>query len=504
MSRHVGSGRIALRVYTAWTAAGSRWQALSYDELHALASLRAASWAAQGVSPGAVVCIVLPFGVECVVSLLAALRLGACPSLLEPGGPDYLVRRLDALAPQHVVTEPIHIPTLGPFADRVLGTCPGGHVPRADSHWYRPDERCAALFSPLRRAPHVPVPVRAEALYLGALRDGAVTLALRPGDHLAAPGFDTLQHQPALLFSALLMGATYVHLAADEVLRDPLVLEAFALRSVGLGAVVAGALLRTRAIHQPRWAHVFRNPEEPTDWESWRALIETVGLGDTPMANVLIEAASGGALLCSPHRPGKAHLATLMNVVPAAGRPWRLLDFTGSGQPAVGDVGVFATDDAPTEPRHIVLARRHGGEYLYGGTTEPRRSGRTYPVAEVLAALADCPFLQGTDVVAVPAGGPTVEYRFVLLGFTGPEPQAQFDAMLAPRLEELRRVLCTRLMADFLPDVIELFPCAARETDGQLDRAWCQSQYLGGSLYAKVRTPVFQRLTALRGALLHT
>jgi hypothetical protein len=506
--RHLGLARTALQVHAPRAPEGQRWQALSYDELHAQCTLRAAAWAAQGVEPGATVCVVLPFGAECVVAILAALRLGACVSLLEPGGPDLLARRLGALAPRHIVTDPFHLRALGPFAELALGTGPGAPHFGAQSRVFRPGEACAALFSPLRRPPHVPVRLRCDELFLGALRDGALTFALRPGDHLAAPGFDVLQHQPALVFAALVMGATFVHIAAEEALRDPGLLERFPLRGVGLSAGMCDVLRRTRAVDRPRWAHVFRNPEEPTDWESWRGMIDVVGLADTPMSNVVIEAAAGGALLCSPRRPGQAHLGALMNVAPAAGRPWTLLDFTGSGQAAVGDVGVFAPlaeidggeDGDPIDP-HIVLGRRHGGEYLYGGATEPRRSGRVYPVAEVLAALEDCPFLRGASFVIAPAGGPTLEHRFVLLGFTGDEPIAASEALRGPRVEELQRVLRTRLSADHLPDRIALFPGFARLADGAVDHGWCQSQFNSGALYARARTPAFQRLTALRGAL---
>lgn len=508
VARHLGRGRTALQVHAPLAPEGQRWQALTFDELHMHCTVRAAAWAAQGVEPGAIVCVVQPFGAECVISLLTALRLGTCVSLLAPGGPEFLARRLDALAPRHIATDSFYMSVLGPHAELALGTADGAPLAVAGSHCYRPGEACAALFSPLRRTSPAPVPLRADELLLGALRDGALTFALRPGDHLAAPDFDTHQHQPALLFAALVSGATFVHIEADEALAGPRLLERSPLRSVGLSARMCDVLLRTRAVTRPRWSHVFRNPEEPTDWESWRALIDLLGLEETPMSNVVLEAAAGGALLCSPRRPGKAHLAALMNVVPAAGRPWTLLDFTGSGQAAVGDVGVFAplaeldgeADADPIDP-YIVLGRRHDHEFLYGGATEPRRSGRVYPVDEVLETLADCPFLRGASFVVVPSGGPTLEHRIVLLGFTGDELPAVFDPLRAPRSAELQRVIRTRLSPDHLPDRIELFPCFPRLADGKVDHGWCQSQFLGGSLHARVRTTVFQRLTALRGAV---
>jgi len=349
------------------------------------------------------------------------------------------------------------------------------------------------------------VPLPASLAYLGALRDGLITLALRAGDCIAAPGLSREQHQPALLFAALAAGATFVHIPPDDVLRDPGLLDAVPLECVGLDAATCEARLEARGGAVHRWRHVFRNPEEPTDWEGWRELVETRGLRDTAMSNIVFDAAAGGALLASPRRPGSRHLATLSNVVPAAGRAWALLDFTGTGQRSVGDSGVFAPmtgepgKEAPAEPQYIALGRRRGGEYLYGGTVEPRRSGRVYPADEVLAALEDCPFLAGASLASLPAGGPTLAWRFVLLGFCGHEPDARFDALREPRTEELRRMLATRLGEGFLPDAIELFPLLPRARDGAVDHAWCQVQYATGALFAKAKTPVFRRVAELRG-----
>lgn len=504
VERHIDAGLTALRWYDHRPGADHGWHALSFDELHVRCALRAASWTDHGVKPGAVVCVMLPFGVEAVVSVLAGLRLGACISLLEPWGPEYITHRLLALAPQHIATEPFYVPLLADQAALALpsdglGTRSGGY-----SHTYAPGELCALLLSPLRRPRPGAVPLSGDDALLGALRDGALTFALRPGDALAAPGFCGPQHQPALLLATLGAGATFVHVPAEDALRDPSLLDAHPLRSVGITSAMADVLLSPGRSTRHRWDHVFRNPEDPTDWEAWRDLVQTHDLERTAMSNVVIEAASGGALLCSPRRTGTQHLLHLMSVRPAAGRPWTLLDFSRTGQRSVGDVGVFAPmagepgKEAPVEPMYIALGRRRGGEYLYGGAVEPRRSGRVYPTPEVLAALADCPFLDGASVVAVAAGGPTLAQRFVLLAFVGAESDERFAALEPARKAELMRMLASRLHESMLPDHIELFPLHPRRQDGAIDHDWCQTQYTSGTLFHKARAPVFQRMAALR------
>lgn len=506
VARHVGSGRTALRCYrrAALSGVGS-FEELSFEDLHARCTYRASWWATQGVGPGSVVCVVLPFGVEWVVSLLSALRLGAVGSCLEPQGPAFVMTRLAALAPQHVATDPFIARELGEFAELVLPADALATTLETSSYTYPLNQICLHLFSPLRLKSDVPVPVKAREIYCGALRDSLSCLALRPGDHLAAPGFHVLQHQPALLFAALICGAAYTHLEEADVIGQPSLLDAVPLRTAGLTPRVRDAYLKAQRGRRPAWQHLVRNPEEACDWQAWHAFVEGCDLWQVPASNLVMEAASAGALLCSARRPGRAYLVHLQSVVPAPGRPWQLLDFTDSGQLAAADAGVYARlDDGkkpkPLQPQYLVLARR-GAEYLYGGALGPRRAGRVWPVPELLAVAAQAPFLDGAVVVPVASGGAASETRFVLVGFTGQEAGDAFDAALAWRRAELRRLLAAALGEELVPDRFELVPLFARKADGAVDLAWGQAQYLGGVLFRKAQAPLFQRLVALRRAV---
>lgn len=439
--------------------------------------------------------MVFPIGVEFAVSFFAALRIGAVVSWLDPKGPEFLAMRLAALAPAYIATTPFIAGQLGAFAERVIAPDAPAPVPDTFSYTYDPGAPCLQLWSPLHAAA---VSVSADAVSAGALRDATSCLGLRPGDALAAPGFHAMQHQPALLCAAWRVGAAYVHLDEADAVREPALLDQ-PLRTVGVSVRVRDAYVRARRGQRPPWAHIVRNPEEPCDWEAWRAFFEGCDLGDTLVSNLVIDAASAGALLCSPRRPARQALACLQNVVPAPGRAWQLLDFTRSGQPAVADVGVYAPldgedpDEGPIDPQYLVIARRDG-EYLYGGTLEPRRSGRLYPVDEVVAIAA--PLLDGAAVAVVTSGGAASEARFVLIGFTGGDPPHD------PLHDDLRARIVAGLGEDAAPDQIALFPLYARRapgaSDGPIDPAWAQAQYLTGALFRKARSPMFQRLAAMR------
>ena len=512
VARHLDGSRIALRCYERAALSGAgHWQELSFDDLHARCTYRASWWAAQGLGPGSPLCVVLPFGVEFAVSILAGLRLGAVVSWLEPQGPDFVLRRLATLAPKHIATEPFFARPLAAFAELVLPPDELAPLPETYSHTYAPGEVCLRLVSPLRAPPDLPVPVAAEAVYAGALRDGLACLALRPGDELAAPGFHALQHHPALLFAAWIVGAAYLHLREADAVHDPALLDATPLRTLGLTPPVRDAYLRARRGHRPAWAHVVRNPEAPCDWEAWRDFIEGCDLGEVAFSNLVVDAAAGGALLASARRPGTAYLAHLQDVIPAPGRRWQLLDFTRSGQPSAADAGVYAPlaplaplapggTPKPIEPQYLVLARK-GTEHLYGGTQEPRRCGRVFPVDEVLAVAARADFLVGAAIAPVVSGGSASETRFVLIGFTGDEPRAAFDAARPSREARLSALLAGALGADGIPDRIELFPLYPRHAGPAVDLEWCQAQYLGGSLFRKAQSTIFARLVALRRSI---
>jgi hypothetical protein len=265
---------------------------------------------------------------------------------------------------------------------------------------------------------------------------------------------------------------------------------------------VRDAYLETHRGQRPPWSHIVRNPEAACDWEAWRAFFDACDLADTAISNLVLDAASAGALLTSPRRPGKHALAYLQNVVPAPGRPWQLLDFTRSGQPAAGDAGVYAPleDGEPGDQPYLVVARR-GSEYLYAGTLSPRRCGRVFPVDAVLAVARRAPFLDGAAVTAVISGGSASEARFVLIGFTGDEAPGVHEAARERRCGELCARIAGALGDDAVPDAVALFPHYARRTEGEIDLAWAQAQYLSGALFRKAGVPVFRRLTALRHAV---
>lgn len=484
--RNATSDRLALRAYDK----RSGWQTLSYKQLHEQAARRATEWARQGVKAGAKVCLVYPVGSELLISLAAALGLGACISFLPPQGKRFITRRLATLAPEHIATEPHQVLLLQGFEKQVLQS--KGQAPAAfTSHTYKLGEPVGLLFSPLVEPAGTPALLLAEDAWRGALVDGMLTFGLGAGEHLAAPGSHPLQHLPAFLFTTLLRGATYLHLELSDVEANPALLTEHPVRALGVTPALRDVLLRART-QLKNVAHWFRNPEEPIDWVVWRSWVKQCGVAAVPSSNVLVDPAAGGAVLCSPRRVRDLHTET----PPAPGRRWALHDINQSGQAAPGDVGLFALVPHEERPPAYVVLTRSYGVYHYGGPRTARREGRVYPAAEVAEAVRELPFVRGAAVVPSPTGGVAGHYRYVLLVFTGAQPQ-----QVGSWLQEIRRALELQLGAEHLPDRTEFIPLYPRKVEGQVDEAWCRMQYLTGALHRKSADPLFQALTALRGHL---
>lgn len=484
--RHGNTDRVALRSYDR----RSGWQVLGYKQLHEQSLRRATEWARQGVKPGAKVCLVYSVGSELLVSLAAALGLGACISFLPPQGRRFIARRLAELKPDHIAAEPHQVLLLAGFEKKLLNS-QGQASPAFTSHTYKPGEPVGLLFSPLVEPPGALAPLLAEDAWRGAMVDGLLTFGLGSGEHLAAPGYHPLQHLPAFLFTTLLRGATYLHLELSDVEANPALITEHPVRALGVTPALRDALLRAR-ISLKNVAHWFRNPEEPIDWQAWRSWVKQCGLTTVPSSNVLVDAAAGGAVLASPRRVKDLHT----EAPPAPGRAWTLSDVNMSGQEAPGDLGVFTL--VPNEerpPAYLVLTRAYG-LYHYGGPRTARREGRVYPAAEVAEVVQELPFVRGACVVPAPTGGVAGHYRYVLLVFTGVQtPQTN------SWLQEIRRCIELQLGAEHMPDRTEFFPLYPRKAEGQVDEAWCQMQYLTGALHRKSSDPLFQSLTVLRGHL---
>jgi hypothetical protein len=363
VARHVTPGAIALSVLDT----RGEFRHLSFAELDGAASVCSAAWSSQGLEPGQVLALALPMGVTWLIAFAAALRLGLTVSCLGSFGEDALAHRLRALDPKRIVFDPDGAAPAAEFAERALQVVRsgGGHAP--PPHSYAPQQAFLKLFSPVRAPLLQPSLLCAETALLWALRDARFAYRIGSNEGLALPGFPLEQYQPAAILATLLAGARFVELQVSAAARAPTSLLQPFITSLGVSPALRDALRQAPAGPMPQLRAWFRAVDEPFDWPAWQDFVAKNGLERLAAANVLVDAASGGALLISARRPGLTQAFAL----PSPGVPFVLSDLSTELDSSSG-CGTFSSGVEP-DPKHpgwFLLVKR-SSEYLYGGSVLP-------------------------------------------------------------------------------------------------------------------------------------
>lgn len=498
----------------------SGWDALTYGALHERSSALLDKWRDAGVAEGERIALVYPSGAELLIALLTALRAGARALILPPQGAHFVTRRLRLFRPSRIATARRYLPllrtALAPeLAGRVLPESGPLHrlsaSARPDSYTYKPDEPALSLCTPLGDSPADAVDLSSRDALLAPLRDAALLLGLGPGVHFL-PGFaHAVQHQPALFFCCLVVGATYVHLPAehaDKLVSSP---PAFPVHVLGLGPRLRDELTASPRRELPDvrlWVTDLFSAQRGSAWTDF-ARKSTLGAGRIPGLVMHSSAAAGGALLISARLtdPPTRSIA----LWPAPGCAFRLEDPGRPGAATLATSGLFRPlHTSRTGDADLLLSAGAPPGYRFVGTTKPRRQLRTYPTEEIYAALAeleepegiDRPLIRGATLVAGRGDG---DGRFTLLVFTGPSQSAASPAAardiepLRHRLRErITQHLASRLGEEFVPDRIELCPVMPRLVQGAIDHAWYAAQHASGGLRRCAEERVFQLLQQLR------
>ncbi|MEW5804187.1 MAG: hypothetical protein AB1847_18990 [bacterium] len=513
ITRHQGMTTPAFR----WYDPVQGWQEISYGELGAAATKKAAFWINSQVEAGQHLCIMHPFGAKYVISLLAAWKIGLVISSLPPQGNRFWQRRLEALNPDHIVSEEIFSPFLQPWQERLLPEVPeiaevsgmssaksGMATGRAISATFPAGAVIALCFDPSSQTPHIPVELTSDAAYLSGLRDGMIALNLRPGQAVAAPGFHFFETQPALVIASLMTGGTYIHLEVEDIAKNPKLLTAYPLKAIGVSSRVRDLLFRHPVEAGTFWHSWFRNPAESFDLDQWQSFIQTVKLEEAYAGNLKWDAATGGCSLFSVRRKGQAHA----HVLPSAGGPWRLTDLSGSGHEALGDCGLFSPSAIDGKEKEVragasVLARRQK-EWLFVKSLVSGREGRRYPqneILEIIMTAPELPYCSCCSMVEAPALGASGDFMFILLIFTAGRTgmAGRTGINEADIHKKIMRKIEREMGREFLPDRIRFLPLFPRfDQGGKIDHEWCKSQYLSGSFFRKSQREIYRCLARLR------
>jgi hypothetical protein len=487
-----------------WNDPVSGIRSISYGELGSLAAAKAGHWTRLGLLPGQTLCIVRTMGLEAVIELLAALKLGCRISFLPPRGTRFLQRRLEALEPDHITLAERHIPLLAQWSERVLSEDAAGKKirnEREQSFSYPSGQVVFRCFDPCGYDPAVPADITSDAAYLCALRDAVISLGIGPGQGFAAPGFHELEITPALFLTGLLSGATHLHLTPKDIEANPELVVQMPLKAFGVSRKVRDILLEKQVEVGNFWECWFRNPAESQDLEQWHYLIRHLKLDNSYAFNLRWNAALGGCSLFSIRRRGVAH----MSVLPVPGSAWCLGELSGGDGRAVTDMGLLtlSVSGAPEEEQKGTADRiaRNRGEWIFAGVHTLHRNGRTFPTEEILLSLRDlaarCRFFY--SLADVPLMDPGIGNRIVLLVFHGATGVNE-----ARIVSEIRSTIVREMGEEFQPDHIEFVPLYPRFLNAvEVNHAWCRNAFLTGALSRRSRGKIFQSITRLRKCIMN-
>jgi len=467
-----------------WIGDDGRAEELSWSALHQRALGLASAWHGAGVKAAQRVALALPMGPTLLVALGACLRLRAVPCVLPPEGEAFVRRRLGSLKADHVVYA----------AEREgwAGLCEGlplvgrGAAPLLPEV-YAPDAEAAVVFSTLRDPPYEPVEILAGALWRRALWDGLGVYRLRPGARLGAPGFDASALAPGVIFAALAVGATFVHLEGAAVIGRPELLTRARLDHTLLHPSLIETVLSLKT--PLGWSGFSRDLSLPLPGPRSRRLLDGGPLAEIPCTNVVLE--GGGALLFSGSRQGP--MALNPTALPAPGAPWVFL----SPQSLKADPDEQGLFSLGKKPIWEMIFARDGDEWIYAGGRVARRVARTALDEEVEAVVGALPGVVGAALICVLAPDRPRGHRQHLLLFVG-DRSARAEGLIS----EAQDVIFAELGPGAAPDLLDVLPLFPRlNKGGAVDRAWCEAQLLNGALARKRAHPAAAALTHLRGLL---
>lgn len=470
---------------------GEIWQSWSYAELEQAVNGLAASWEGLGVEPGETLVILHPPGPQWLTALLAGLRLGLVISLLPPQGNTFVQHRLENLAPQWLAMDQLYRHRLAAVWQEItLPNTLSSLPPTRQPYLYSGSATIAQIFDPTSPTPDLPRSVDANTLYLGALRDGVLALGIKTGLACAAPGWHSMESQPALVLAVLLSGGTWVDIDFAHLESEPARLLEQRIDVLGISRRLRDLWQRKPPEGEKSWRYWFRHPAESADLTVWQSFSQQLQLQMSYSGNLLWNASLGGAILFS----GKCLGQPQHEAIPAAAMCWQLGVVTSPNLPRLDGSGQLALGKEVKDEVEWIATPHLLSLYLnvwhYLGNYPRGRAGRTYPRQEIMGVLSDCE--RYLALIEVPVAGGDADPRQVLLAFgEGIDTKA-----LQQRIE-------AELGSEFLPDRIEVLPLLPKHNEeGGADQEWCQFHYLTGELYRRQHNEVYRCLSALKAMVL--
>ena len=469
------------------------WKELSYRSLFERSSFLAEYWSQQGFS-GQRALIVLPFGEDYIVHLMAALKLGLCFSFYDLESPVLFSKIIEDFAPDVILTskeysyaiEGDERLVLSPNFTAYMGTtCSGA--------FYKAEEVVCQVLDPFAACPDGGFPLTAQYLFLQVFRDGHFYLKLNSGSKVLASNSTNPLNQPVLILLTLLSGACYTdfdyklwarekrnitELDQDVILIDNALREAFIDHDYSLKNCKLSIL----------------NLREGYELNSWMEFFELQRKNKCSFAAWFYSAGTGGALIYSKQ---------LRSLMPSSFKPVPGIPITHEspfleGAEANGSLSALVHSDeslgALSLPRLIL--NKQGSEYYYANVYPSHYRNVAYPVNEINAWFEERCLGYKHALIELENSwlGHTA---FILLIFE------DLDSSEEALDEQSLMYKYRQAFGEMYPiHRVECYPFEASGSDGVLDISDVKSDYILGVLSKKRESEFYKKLHLLKKKLL--
>jgi|GEM_PF-6018288 len=486
----------ARQAFMSYNSISQSWQTVSYEEVHRLSGALASQWKQSGLEQGQTLVLILSMSRQFVLSLFAALRLGAVVSVIAPNGEDYIKNRLDEAGASFCVSDEQNAETLREWGYEVLSTqvdSLNAIGTRVQSYSYDWDEECMRLFPCWGEESLEPIALGAGEVYTSLIIGQVLAFRLSASDIVSFPGADLQQHMPTSLMQPMLAGATFAELSEAVVCSNPEILEESGVTVVSVTPKLRDGLLQLNPVLSKcrLW---LRDVTLPFQWGPWDDFAREFTHPRCFHSNYATHAAAGGIVLFSrwyKENPG-------LNVLPSPLHKLQLLDVNNSGEPARGENGILSFPQLASSDRKYGnwVVSRFETDFMFGGATQPVKWGKTYVSEEISKLVNNHPLVKHTCVVFSNDSNALNENLVNLIVFM--DPRVQLHSISGKLRQEIQGIIMSQFGVSFLPDRIEfstLFP--RRNDDEEIDNAWIRDQFQTGFLARKEKIPVFNLVAQL-------
>ncbi|MCH2205664.1 MAG: AMP-binding protein [Lentisphaerales bacterium] len=468
------------------------WSELTYVDLAKKSSDLAANWEHQGLTEEHSVCIVLPFGAEFIVYLMAAFKMGLSITWLLPEAPDYIHNRLSELEVDYILCSSDQKHFLHDFLDKIM--TPHNAVGLAAdliSNGYSPEKAAISLFDPINLDNIAPLPIKSEFLFLQTLRDGHLFMDLGPGKTFAAPGFKPLMTEPVQLLATLINGATYVHIDLETFFNSHEEFDALDTSTLAVSRELRDLLLEKEFVLKNNrfWYYNSREHQHTGIWQEFFVLQQD---DERFCGNLFLSAADGGALIYSE----KGNKLIPLQVFPVPGIPFASEHIVLNGITSNSALSMLVQTDerlSTARPPSVMLHKQNK-KWMFSGN-HPRSLDSIYLSLDEIMPIVNqqAPNCQAIlfEINDSWKGFPS-RALLIFAPHIGPLPNGnQLERDIPFKVKEA-------LGEIYSIDHIEYFPFLPPMDGDEIDRRNCIRQFQMGILQKKKQLHFFQETTNLK------